>query len=106
MERKTILIVDDDTKIIELLDRLLKGEGFNPVAATTGQEAIDKAKRYQPQLIIMDIMLPDMNGAEAVLAIKDQGLVAQSRDFRDISFIKQTYVKSNNLPGVGTGYGL
>jgi CheY-like chemotaxis protein len=48
---------------------------FQSVSVATGQEALVKAKRYQPRLVIMDIMHPEMDGAEAVLAIKKQGLV-------------------------------
>jgi two-component system alkaline phosphatase synthesis response regulator PhoP len=59
-----ILVVDDDRKIVNLVGLYLKHEGFTVLAAYDGQEALNLAIQRQPALIILDLMLPWMNGAE------------------------------------------
>ncbi len=61
---KIILIVDDDENIRELLELLLKREGFNIEKAEDGKKAIEKAKKIKPDLIILDLMLPVYGGFE------------------------------------------
>lgn len=68
--RKRILIVDDDPVIIELLQVNLEMEGYDVMSAGDGREAVDKAVAAPPDLIILDIMMPRMDGwaAQAELA--------------------------------------
>ncbi len=66
----TVLIVDDDDDILELLYYNLKKEGYDVEKASNGQEAVDVAKRFMPELIIMDIMMPKMDGIEACRIIR------------------------------------
>jgi two-component system alkaline phosphatase synthesis response regulator PhoP len=66
----TILIVDDEPDIRELLTYNLKKEGYKVSSAKDGIEAIDKAKLLIPALIIMDVMMPEMDGIEACQLIK------------------------------------
>ena len=61
----TILLVDDDQDILEILGYNLSQEGYKIVTATNGKEAIAEAKKSLPQLIIMDVMMPEMDGMEA-----------------------------------------
>ena len=61
MSRK-ILIVDDEPNIIFMLSHRLKQSGFEIVTGKDGQEALDKARMENPDLIILDLMLPKMNG--------------------------------------------
>jgi len=65
-----ILLVDDEEDIVEFLSYNLEKEGFNVVTAINGQEAIHKAKKELPDLIIMDVMMPVMDGMTAVQEIK------------------------------------
>lgn len=65
-----ILLVDDDADILELLEYNLLKENFLLAKATNGKEAIAAAKTFQPQLIIMDVMMPEMDGIEAARQIK------------------------------------
>jgi two-component system alkaline phosphatase synthesis response regulator PhoP len=65
--KKTILIVDDDEDILELLLFNLKSTGYHIEIAKDGIEAIEVAKKTLPDLIIMDIMMPRMDGVEASL---------------------------------------
>lgn len=59
---KTILVVDDEPVIIELLQVNLKLEGYDVITAANGQEAVEKAAKNKPDLVILDIMMPKMDG--------------------------------------------
>lgn len=61
----TILCVDDEPDILEILKYNLSSEGYNVLTANDGLSAISKAKEIIPNLIIMDIMMPNMDGIEA-----------------------------------------
>jgi two-component system alkaline phosphatase synthesis response regulator PhoP len=60
-----ILLVDDEPDILEIVGYNLSQEGYSIVTATNGKEAIAVAKKEHPQLIIMDVMMPEMDGMEA-----------------------------------------
>ena len=78
MVRKTILVVDDEIKIIEVISLYLKNEGYEVVSATNGREAIDKYKANDIDLIILDLMLPDISGEDVcreIRAISDVPIV-------------------------------
>ena len=66
MEGKKILVVDDEKKIRELLDLRLSAEGFQVIQAADGEEGVAQARKHSPDLILMDVMMPKMDGAEAV----------------------------------------
>jgi two-component system alkaline phosphatase synthesis response regulator PhoP len=61
---KKILIVDDEPDILEILEYNLKNEGYDTKLAKDGEEGIQKAKQYKPDLIILDVMMPIKNGME------------------------------------------
>lgn len=60
-----ILLVDDEQDILEIVGYNLSQEGYQVTTATNGKEAISKAKKELPHLIIMDVMMPEMDGIEA-----------------------------------------
>jgi two-component system, OmpR family, alkaline phosphatase synthesis response regulator PhoP len=66
-----ILIVDDEADILEFVGYNLKKEGFTVHTAGNGAEAIKKAKEHNPHLILMDVMMPEMDGMEACEKIKE-----------------------------------
>ncbi len=66
-----ILLVDDEPDIIEFLSYNLKKEGFNVYTANNGKEAISVAKRENPHVIILDVMMPDMDGIETCREIRE-----------------------------------
>jgi DNA-binding response OmpR family regulator len=61
---KTILVVDDEKRILSLLKAYLEQQGFQVITAVNGQEAIYTARHEKPDLIILDVMMPEMDGYE------------------------------------------
>jgi CheY-like chemotaxis protein len=70
MTTKQILVVDDDPLMHRLFQHHLERAGYQMVSARSGREALDIATRQPPQLIVMDIMMPDMDGLEALRELK------------------------------------
>ena len=66
----TILIIDDDAKLNELLSDFLKGFGFDVITATRPAEGLKKLKQAAPDLVVLDIMLPDMDGFDVCRTIR------------------------------------
>src|SRR5205807_5988110 len=65
-----ILIVDDEPNIIRLIQMYLEREGYGTLSARTGGEAIEMMSRHNPALVILDIMLPDIDGWEVCREIR------------------------------------
>ena len=63
---KTILLVEDDKNQLLLYKQELSHEGYNIITAEDGQEAVKKVKEHTPDLIVMDINMPKMNGIESL----------------------------------------
>ena len=89
-----ILVVDDDPDIVEILKYNLKNSGYSVKSAGNGVEAIKKAKKFIPDIILMDVMMPEMSGIEACEEIKNidqlsQAIIiflsARSEDYTQIS---------------------
>jgi CheY-like chemotaxis protein len=69
---KTVLVADDEVSIRKLYQRELKLEGYNVVFASNAQEAVQKAREDTPDLVIMDIRMPGMDGIEAMGRILEE----------------------------------
>ncbi len=67
---RTVLVIDDDPTVCEVLERFLRREGFAPVTATSGVEGLRQAKDLRPAAITLDIMLPDIDGWAVLAALK------------------------------------
>lgn len=89
-----ILIVDDEPDILELIEYNLKKEGYQVYTAGNGQEAVTSAKKHQPDLIILDIMMPKMDGIEACRIMRSMPefkntfmvfLTARSEEYSEIA---------------------
>lgn len=94
MKNVKILLVDDDSDILEFVGYNLEKEGFQVFTAKNGLEAIKKAKKELPHLIIMDVMMPEMDGIEACEHIRKQPelsktvitfLTARSEDYSQLA---------------------
>ena len=70
MAQRTILVADDDASIRSLLKQLLSDEGYSVVEATTGTEVVEKVKDTNPDLVIMDVRMPELDGIEALSKLK------------------------------------
>jgi len=68
--QKTLLVADDDASIRSLLKQLLSDEGFAVLEASTGTEVVDKVKESSPDLVIMDVRMPELDGIEALSRLK------------------------------------
>lgn len=71
MAKETILIVEDEKDIVRMLDYNLKKEGFGTLSACDGEDALNSAGKEHPDLIILDLMLPGMDGLEVCKALKN-----------------------------------
>lgn len=93
---KKVLVVDDDKNICELLKLYLVKEGFNVVFAYDGSEAVTKAKEEKPNIIVLDVMMPVINGWEACKLI---------RQFSDVPIIMLTALDTteNKVQGLNIG---
>ena len=76
MTKELILAVDDEEDILELIRYNLAREGYRIGAAKTGEEALEKARREKPDLIILDLMLPGIDGLEVCRRLKSDALTA------------------------------
>ncbi len=84
MKQKRILIADDEEDFVTLLQFTLETEGYDCLTAYDGNEALSKAKKEKPDLIILDIMMPKMNGYEVSRLLKF------SKRYKDIPIIMLT----------------
>ncbi len=83
---KTVLVVDDERNIVELVRLYLEKEGFNVVSAVDGEQALVQYERSDPDLVVLDLMLPKMDGFEVCRELRRRGdvpilmLTARSED--------------------------
>lgn len=68
--RRPILVVDDDAKIVQLVRAYLERDGFDVVAARDGREAIEALREHDPALVVLDRMLPEIDGLSVIRAIR------------------------------------
>lgn len=90
MRREKILIVDDEKEIRDLVEIYLKGEGYETIKAQDGEEALYLLKENEIDLVILDVMMPKLNGIETCLKIREESeipiimLSAKSEDIDKI----------------------
>ncbi|MPZ77449.1 MAG: response regulator [Deltaproteobacteria bacterium] len=68
--QRTIMVVDDNPDIITIVKTILEGKGYNVSSASSGQELLNALKGQKPDLIILDIMMPEMDGLEVLSRLK------------------------------------
>lgn len=67
---KKILVTDDSPTILAMIKDMLENEGYSVISAVDGQEALDKAKKEKPDLMILDLMLPKIDGYRVCAMLK------------------------------------
>lgn len=94
-----ILLVDDEPDILEIVGYNLSSEGYNVITAKNGNEAIAKAKKERPHLIILDVMMPEMDGIETCEHIR------KSPDLKDtiITFLTARGEDYSQVAGFDAG---
>ncbi|TVQ14826.1 MAG: hybrid sensor histidine kinase/response regulator [Balneolaceae bacterium] len=98
MQNPLILIVDDIPKNLQVLGNILKNEGYETAAATSGKQALATIDKAKPDLILLDIMMPEMDGFEVCTQIKS------NPDYKDISIIFLT--GKSDADEIVKGFGL
>jgi CheY-like chemotaxis protein len=87
----TILVIDDDPAVQDLMQRFLNREGFQVVTAASGQEGLRLAREQTPDAIVLDVMMPNMNGWVVLSALK------ADPDLASIPVVMVTMVDDKNL---------
>lgn len=72
-----VLVVDDEAETLTLLDYVLCGVGFEVATAATGSEALAKARQFQPDVVLLDIQLPDVDGFAVCERLRSQAAPAE-----------------------------
>lgn len=86
---KSVLIIEDDPLMMRMYQRVFKFSGINAEAASDGKEGLEKAKRRKPALILLDVMMPQMNGLEVLGELKNNS------DTKDIPVIMLTNISGS-----------
>jgi signal transduction histidine kinase len=97
--RTVILVVDDEPKNIQVVGSLLLREGYEVIAARGGEEAIAKALETQPDLILLDVMMPGISGVEVAFRLKD----LPEWNHAPIVFLSAATDKTFIIEGLGAG---
>ena len=74
--KKTIMVVDDNPDIITIVKTILEGRGYSVFSASSGLELLNMLSDHKPDLIILDIMMPEMDGLEVLTRLKSKSETA------------------------------
>ena len=97
--RKKVLLVDDEPNILIALTFLFEKEGYIVENAVDGKDAIEKARSFQPDLIVLDVMMPHLDGFEAAKQIR----LMPNMDFTPIFFLTAKGSSEDKLKGYESG---
>ncbi|MBI3290789.1 response regulator [Candidatus Falkowbacteria bacterium] len=112
--KKTILLVEDDRDLLSLMNKKLKQENFNVLQAETGQQALDILAKQKPDLVLLDILLPDIDGLTVLNEIAskeetedlpviilsnlaDQGSLEQAQAVGDYEYLVKAKTELNEV---------
>ncbi|MFH1654327.1 MAG: response regulator [Pseudomonadota bacterium] len=98
-EKKKILIIDDEKDLVDLLSQRLEAYGYDVVAAYDGEEGLDKARKTHPNLILLDIMMPKMDGYQVCRFLKFD------EDFKNVPVVMLTARSQESDVKVGKSVG-
>jgi two-component system OmpR family response regulator len=96
-ENVRVLVVDDESSIVDVISMVLRHHGFSVEAAASGKEALDQVRRWRPHVMVLDVMLPDMEGFEVA-----QRLSAEHAEV-PILFLSARDTTADKVRGLTTG---
>src|SRR5215212_2268148 len=99
METRKVLIADDEPDILEILKYNLVNEGYNVITAKDGDEALEKTRLYQPDLVVLDIMMPKKTGVQVCEILRTQQAFKNTL----IIFLTALNDESTQIKGLETG---
>jgi DNA-binding response OmpR family regulator len=67
---RKVLVIDDEPGIIEIVEANLEGDGFSVISASNGKEGLEKIKSEKPELVVLDVMMPEMDGWEVLRRVE------------------------------------
>ncbi|MDB5079091.1 MAG: response regulator [Chloroflexi bacterium] len=73
---RKVLVIDDEPGIIEIVETNLEGDGFVVISASNGKEGLKKIKQEAPELVVLDVMMPEMDGWEVLRQIEQDPSIA------------------------------
>jgi two-component system, OmpR family, alkaline phosphatase synthesis response regulator PhoP len=79
IERPSVLVVDDEPQVVWVLEFSLQGEGYETFTAHDGFEALDQIERHHPDLMVLDVMMPRMDGWSVLEAVSELPIEARPR---------------------------
>lgn len=100
--KKTILLVDDDVDLLENTAYMIKSMGFDVVTAEDGQEAVTKYKEIKPDLTIMDVKMPKMDGFDAFFKIKQFDSESKVVLITAFSIDEKKHLRAKSMNLIGT----
>lgn len=77
MGKKKILVIDDDERQLRLTEAILKPNGYDVAVLTTGKNAVDFARSQEPDLILLDIMMPEVDGYTVLNSLKKDSMTKE-----------------------------
>ena len=78
-QRPSVLVVDDEPQVVWVLEFSLQGEGYETFSAHDGMEALDQIRRHRPDLMVLDVMMPRMDGWSVLEAIAEMPVADRPR---------------------------
>lgn len=78
-QRPSVLVVDDEPQVVWVLEFSLQGEGYETFSAHDGMEALDQIRRHRPDLMVLDVMMPRMDGWSVLEALAEMPVADRPR---------------------------
>ena len=90
-----VLVVEDEPQILRLIELELKYEGYDVITSADGKEALALVREHNPDLILLDCMLPSLSGEEVCLKLREEGFIFK---FICYAYLMVIYLLTSDLP--------
>jgi CheY-like chemotaxis protein len=97
--KKRILVVDDDPDVVDIVESWLKKDGYEVCTAHTGKEGLQKCKQLKPDAVILDIIMPDIDGSGVAEEIKDDPVTSNIPIIFLTGAVKSSEVPASHIVG-------